>query len=90
MATFELTFPKKKASKCDTAGHSAFGQQFTSYSAGKRTIGCRLGSSIVFNGCRLKGLTKLPRKSGRSDTEVGECRQLRTLRFGKHVHRGKA
>ena len=32
--TFESTFPKEKAFKRDTAGHSTSGQQFVSYSAG--------------------------------------------------------
>ena len=41
------------------------------------------------NGCHLKGLTKLPRKSDRSDTEVGERRQSHTLRFGKCGQCGK-
>ena len=91
-ATFETTFPKEKASKCNTAGHSTSGQQFASYSAEKRAIaiGCCLGPTIVFNGCRFKSLTKLPPKSDRSDTEVGERRQSRTLRRGKRVQRGKA
>ena len=53
-ATFKMTFLKEKASKLDTAGHSAFGQ------------------------------------SGRSNTEVGECWQWRTLRFVKGVQHGKA
>ena len=39
----------------------------------------------------LKALaTKLPRKSDRIDTEVGERWQSRTLRFGKCVQHGKA
>ena len=86
-ATYASTFPKEKASKRDTAGQSASGQQFASYSARKCTIGCRLGPTIVLNGCRPKGLTKLPWKS---DTEFGEHQQSRTLRFGKHVQHGRA
>ena len=30
-----------------------------------------------------KAFTPLPRKSDRSDTVVGECRESHTLRFGK-------
>ena len=86
-ATFESTFPKEKASKRDTAAPSTSGQQFALYSAGTRAIGCRLGPTIVFNGCHLKGLTKLPRKSDRSNPDVGERRQLRALSFGKRMQR---
>ena len=32
-ATFELTFPKEKASKCDAAAEADASQQFESYSA---------------------------------------------------------
>ena len=89
-ATFESTFPKEKMSKRDMDGEAASGEQFEQYSAKKHAIGCRLGPTIVFYGCRLKGLPKLPRKSDRSDTEVGERWQSRTLRFGKRVQHGKA
>ena len=81
---------KEKVSKCDTSGHSAYGQQFAKYSARKRAIGYHLGPTTIFNGCCLKGLTKLPWKSDRSDTEVGERQQSHTLRFGKCVQHGKA
>ena len=56
----------------------------------RRAIGFRLGPTIVFNGCRLEGLNKLPRKRDRSDREVGDRRQSRTLRFVKGVQRRKA
>ena len=74
--TFVLTFLKEKSSKHDTAGHSASGQQFVSNSAGNHVIGCHLGPTIIFYGCHLKVLTKLPWKSDRSDTVVGERQQL--------------
>ena len=37
-----------------------------------------------------KAFTPLPRKSDRSDTEVGERRQSLTLRFGKCLYHGEA
>ena len=45
-------------------------------------IVCRLGPTIVINGCRIKGLDTLPRKSLKSGPEHGERRQPHTLRFG--------
>ena len=90
-STFESTFLRRRLPNVIRLARPLLANKLSNILPERASLVAVLVPPLSSMAAVLKVLaTKLPRKSDRSDTEVGERWQSHTLRFGKCVQRGKA